>query len=266
MHINIYYLTFTANYRNYMRLGKEEHILLYYAAAVPNNNNYSFIGDPIMKITINMIVLVASFLLSSSFASANVLYDNGPVNGQLDAFTINYGYTVSDSFSLASNSTITDVNFWTWNYPGDIPLTVDWAITSDPLGGTTFASGSGTSLTNSLVINPNQYGYDIFQNTFSILESLGTGTYWLQFSRGAIQKNDTGQCLSRRTDNIETVKREPSAWRNPITNKNEKGRKDHPLPALFHHLVAPQHFLYFFPEPQGQRAFRPILSPSRLWG
>jgi hypothetical protein len=32
------------------------------------------------------------------------LYDNGPYNGDTDAWTINFGFTVSDSFVLPPNS------------------------------------------------------------------------------------------------------------------------------------------------------------------
>ena len=33
-------------------------------------------------------------------ASAQTLYDNGPVNGGVNAWTINFGYVVSDTFTL----------------------------------------------------------------------------------------------------------------------------------------------------------------------
>jgi hypothetical protein len=42
--------------------------------------------------------------------AADVLYDNGPVNGTMEAWTIGpytYGYSVADSFTLLSAETVT---------------------------------------------------------------------------------------------------------------------------------------------------------------
>ncbi len=32
---------------------------------------------------------------------AQVLYDDGPINGTVDAWTINYGFVIGDSFTLS---------------------------------------------------------------------------------------------------------------------------------------------------------------------
>jgi len=32
------------------------------------------------------------------------LYDNGPINGNVDAWTINFGFVMSDPFTLLNNS------------------------------------------------------------------------------------------------------------------------------------------------------------------
>ena len=58
-----------------------------------------------------------------------VLYENGPLNGTVDAWTINYGYFVSDTFTLTGNASVGGFDFYTWTFPGDKPLTVDWSIT-----------------------------------------------------------------------------------------------------------------------------------------
>jgi hypothetical protein len=133
-------------------------------------------------------ILALIFLLAAAPASAGVLYDNGPVNGTLDAFTINYGWTVTDSFGLSGASTVTGVDLAVWAYPGDTPESVDWAITTDPFGGSTFASGTA-SLANSFLFT-NEYGYDIDQESFSISGvALGAGTYWLQLSNAATSED-----------------------------------------------------------------------------
>ena len=45
------------------------------------------------------------------------LYSNGPLDGTHDAWTINYGYVVSNSFTLGSASTVGGFDFYTWGYP-----------------------------------------------------------------------------------------------------------------------------------------------------
>jgi len=106
-------------------------------------------------------------------------YDNGPPNGSVDAWTINLGYVVSDTFTLPDKyNDITSFDFWVWAYPGDTALTVDWSITSQEFGGTTF--GSGTASLSSTFVSSNQYGYDIDKLSASGLDlELGSGTYWL---------------------------------------------------------------------------------------
>jgi hypothetical protein len=110
-------------------------------------------------------------------ASAQV-YSNGPANGTVDAWTINFGYVVSDTFGLSSATTVTGFDFAVWALPGDTPLTVDWSITSGENGGTSY--GSGTASLTSSFISSNQYGYDIDKETVSGLNvKLAAGTYWL---------------------------------------------------------------------------------------
>jgi hypothetical protein len=106
------------------------------------------------------------------------LYDNGPANGTVDAWTINFGYAVSDTFTVGA-STITGFDFTVWAYPGDTALKVDWSITSDAFVGTTY--GSGTASLSSTFISSNQYGYDIDKLSVSgLYVPLGYGgTYWL---------------------------------------------------------------------------------------
>ena len=122
-------------------------------------------------------------------ASAQVLYDNGPINGTIDAWTINFGYVVSDSFNLAFDSTVQGFNFGVWEYPGDKTLTVDWTITSGEYGGTLYASGTA-SVTDTF-ISVNQYGYNIDKLSVSGLNvSLDAGQYWLNLQNAVTQLGD----------------------------------------------------------------------------
>ncbi len=120
-------------------------------------------------------------------ASAAVLYDNGPINGTLSAWTINFGFAVSDSFTLASTSTITGVNFGVWSFPGDTMSTVDWAITSTPnaypIDGTAAVTNGATSV--------NGFGYDLSWDSFSTgAVTLGPGTYYLVLQNAGVPTGD----------------------------------------------------------------------------
>jgi hypothetical protein len=88
--------------------------------------------------------------IAAPAASASVLYDNGPAS-LTDAYYINSIQAVADSFTLASTSTVTGVNFAVWTFGGPI-TTVDWGITSTansfPITGTaavTIGASDGTA-------------------------------------------------------------------------------------------------------------------------
>jgi hypothetical protein len=114
-----------------------------------------------MKTRIALLTILC-LMLAAIPALAQVLYDDGPINGTTDAWTINFGYVVGDSFTLSANSTVGGFNFGVWEYSGDVLTSVDWSITSYPVGGTVYgsATASGKSLTDQF-ISVNQYGYDI---------------------------------------------------------------------------------------------------------
>src|SRR5499427_7687565 len=53
-------------------------------------------------------------------AVAQVVYSNGPINGTTDGWTINFGFVVSDTFTVGSGgATITGLTFGAWLFPGD---------------------------------------------------------------------------------------------------------------------------------------------------
>ncbi len=122
-------------------------------------------------------------------ASAQVLYDDGPINGTVDAWTVNFGYVVSDTLTLAQKGTVGGFDFGVWEYAGDTALSVDWSITSEPYGGTVY--GQGTAAVTDTFISVNQYGYDIdeLSATFSG-PTLEAGTYWLNLLNGVTMQGN----------------------------------------------------------------------------
>src|SRR5579863_1492333 len=73
------------------------------------------------------------------------IYDNGPINGTVDAWTINSGFAVSDSFTLGAAANVSGLNFAVWILPGDVLESAEVSITSGEFGGTSFFDQSVTS-------------------------------------------------------------------------------------------------------------------------
>ena len=119
----------------------------------------------------------------------NDLYDNGPINGTNDAWTINNGFFVSDSFILDSNAQVTGFQFGAWLLPGDVLESADVSITSDVLGGTTYFSGT-INFTQS-GCSTNGFGYNVCleQSTFNG-PLLNAGTYWLNMQNAVVSSGD----------------------------------------------------------------------------
>jgi hypothetical protein len=128
-------------------------------------------------------------------ASADItLYDNtGPTSYGLNSnggFTINFGWEVADSFTLASNSTLNGVNLIAWLSPGDMMTNVDWLITDTAFGGNT--EGSGTASVTGTYTGAQAFEYyDLDQESFSLPGlSLAAGTYYLQLQNAVTVYGD----------------------------------------------------------------------------
>ena len=121
---------------------------------------------------------------------AQTIYSNGPINGNTDAWTINFGFIVSDTFNVTSNGT-TPINasFGMWLFSGDTLTSAEMSITSGENSGVTyfdqtvyFTQGSCTA---------NQYGYNVCQeNTTFSGPTLNAGTYWLNLQNASVPSGD----------------------------------------------------------------------------
>jgi hypothetical protein len=121
---------------------------------------------------------------------AQTVYSNGSTNGNTDAWTINFGYGVSDSFPVAtSGTTITGANFAMWLYSGDTLTSAELSITSAEFGGTSYFDQT-VSFTQSGCVS-NSYGYDVCNEstTFSG-PTLNAGTYWLNMQNATVPSGD----------------------------------------------------------------------------
>ena len=141
-----------------------------------------------MKLRIALLSLLALCLAVVPAVAQNDIYDNGPTNGTTDAWTVNFGFAVSDSFSLGSASTIGSLNFATWMTPGDTLTSAEVLITDAEFGGNTFFDQT-VSFTQSGCVS-NQYGFNVCNETGSIGASLNAGTYWLTIQNAASTLGD----------------------------------------------------------------------------
>ena len=152
-----------------------------------------------MKTRIASLTVLCLVLASVPAWAQQWSYDNGPINGTTDAWTINFGYIVSDTFVAGGPfgqcffGPCDSLEFGVWEFPGDVMTSVQWSITTGENSGTTIGSGvaSGSSLTDTF-ISTNQFGYDIDKITVSGLNVATTAgtTYWLNLQNAAVPSGD----------------------------------------------------------------------------
>jgi hypothetical protein len=139
--------------------------------------------------TASVCLLTTCFFALSAFAQ-NDLYNDGPTNGNVDAWAITGGFAISDSFTLAGNSTVKGLNFAAWIFPGDLMESAQVSFTSNEFGGTTYFDQQ-VNFSQSGCSSPNQYGYDVCNELGSFSEvALNAGTYWLTLQNAVVNDGD----------------------------------------------------------------------------
>ena len=143
-----------------------------------------------MKLRIALLSLFALCLVALP-AAAQTIYSNGPINGTNDAWSINFGFVVSDTFTVSSGgASISGLAFGAWVFPGDVPSSVEVQITSSEFGGTVYTD-QNVNLTLS-GCSGNQYGFNICTETTSPFGpvNLAAGTYWLNLDNAVVATGD----------------------------------------------------------------------------
>jgi len=142
-----------------------------------------------LKLRIASLSLLALCLVALP-AMADTVYDNGPINGTTDAWTINFGFVVSDSFSISGGgATVNGLAFGAWLFPGDVLQSAEVSITDAEFGGNTFFDGV-VNFTQSGCVG-NQYGYNVCTETGSFSDTnLADGTYWLNLQNASVNTGD----------------------------------------------------------------------------
>ena len=140
-----------------------------------------------MKIYRTSLLLLVSMV--ATMAVADSLYDNGPRGPDIDAWTINSGFAVSDTFTLSSNATVNGFAFIAWLFPGDTLISAEVSITSSEFGGTTYFDQTVNFTPSDCFTNA--YGYNVCQENSSFNgPSLNSGTYWLNLQNASVDNGD----------------------------------------------------------------------------
>jgi hypothetical protein len=133
-----------------------------------------------------------TLMLAVCFAipAAAQLYSNGPINGNTDAWTINFGFAVSDSFTVSGEEGVaTGVSFGAWLYPGDVLTSAEVSITSSELGGTTYFDGTVNFSQSGCFTN--SYGFNVCTESASFAATLlPGGTVWLNLQNASVPSGD----------------------------------------------------------------------------
>ncbi len=145
-----------------------------------------------MKLRIALLTLLLVALVAVP-AIAQDIYDNGPTNGNTDAWTVNFGFIVSDTFNTSvANTQITGVTFATWMAPGDVLSSAEVSITSLENGGTSYFDQT-VSFTQSGCVG-NQYSYNVCNENGTLggggVNLASAGTYWLNIQNASVADGD----------------------------------------------------------------------------
>jgi len=123
-------------------------------------------------------------------AVAQTVYSNGAINGNTDAWTVNFGFVVSDTFNVTNNgTTISGGSFGMWLFSGDSLTSAELSITSGENSGTSYFDQTVNFTQGSCVAN--QYGYNVCQeNTTFNGPTLNAGSYWLNLQNASVPSGD----------------------------------------------------------------------------
>jgi hypothetical protein len=144
----------------------------------------------VKKHTILLSLLVLSLALAAAPAMADsVLYSNGPYDDDVDAWEINYGFVVSDTFTLTGNATITGFNFNAWLFPGDVLSAAEVSLTSNEFGGTIYFDQTINFTQSNCSVNAYGYNACLESGHFSG-PTLNAGTYWVNLQNAVVTNND----------------------------------------------------------------------------
>jgi hypothetical protein len=127
------------------------------------------------------------FAVLTTLPAFGQIYDNGPINGTTDGWTINFGFAVSDTFTT-SGGTVTGMSFGAWVFPGDVLLSAEVLIGTSEFAGNIFDGVANFSQSN---CSGNQYGFNVCTESASFNGPiLAAGSYWLTLENATVNTGD----------------------------------------------------------------------------
>ncbi len=142
-----------------------------------------------MKLRLALFTVLGLCLVSLPAVAQVDLYDDGPTDGTTDAWTINFGFAVSNTFTISNPAQVSALEFAAWLFPGDVLESVEIQMTSSEFGGTTYfdqvvnLTQSGCTL--------NQFGFDLCTEAGMFSgPTLNAGRYWLTLQNGVVNNGD----------------------------------------------------------------------------
>ena len=141
---------------------------------------------------LSLLTILCLMLALAPAMADDILYNNGPINGTTDAWLINSGFAVSDSFTRCGSCPywhVDDLYVGVWVVPGDTVTSVQMDIGTSPFGTNLLSVVRAPMGSTDLGIN--QYGYDIQQIDLYVGLDLGQReTFWLTLSNAVVPFGD----------------------------------------------------------------------------
>jgi hypothetical protein len=126
-----------------------------------------------------VLALLLLVVMTVSPAAAQTLYENGPINGGIDAWTINNGFLVADTFTISGgNSTVGGLSIGAWLSAGDVLESAEVSITEFANSGTVYFDQTVNFTQSGCFLN--NFRFDVCTETSSFNgPTLNNGTYWV---------------------------------------------------------------------------------------
>jgi hypothetical protein len=125
-----------------------------------------------MKLRFAMALLaVLCLALCTTAIAQNVLFNDGPTNGQYNALFIDgpnpgpYSQNISDGFTATGSGTANNMVVGLWVPTGETPTALSWWLGTTAFG-SDISQGSQTGFSYSFVTS-NGYGYDVYNATIT---------------------------------------------------------------------------------------------------
>ena len=139
----------------------------------------------IVSVTLGCLLLALPAMGQAPF------YDNGPINGNTDAWTIDFGFSVTDSFTVPSGGTqLTGITFGAWLFPGDSTPSLSVQVGTGAFGANEM-SLDGVPTLQIGDCATNNFGFDVCTLSASLPGLfLAGGTYWITLDNASVISGD----------------------------------------------------------------------------